>query len=316
MKNNFGKLIRAHDGFQVKFERVFNHNILTVWDALTHPEKLRVWFTDIEMDFKPGGKITFWFRDEAKTATYGELVSIEKPHRFVFTWEGELAVWELKEEGPATCRLTLTYSKMDDQYAVGASAGFHTLLGRLEAALEGQTQPYPFGTEENDPEQVQLRNEYGEVVYSAFPELKRHEPLLVEKLLHASAERVWQAITDKEQMKIWYFDIPVFRPEVGFEFEFYGTDSECREYLHKCKITALIPLQKLTYSWQYDGMAGISFVTFELVAKGDKTLLRLTHRGLGSFPTDNPAVFGRDSFNEGWTTFITVVLPDYLAKNP
>lgn len=35
-------------------------------------------------------------------------------------------------------------------------------------------------------------------------------------------------------MKQWYFDIKEFKPEVGFEFQFYGGTEEKR-YLHLCK---------------------------------------------------------------------------------
>jgi uncharacterized protein YndB with AHSA1/START domain len=31
---------------------------------------------------------------------------------------------------------------------------------------------------------------------------------------------VWKAITNAADMKQWYFDIPGFKPEVGFEFSF------------------------------------------------------------------------------------------------
>jgi len=49
-----------------------------------------------------------------------------------------------------------------------------------------------------------------------------HEPLIIERSYNASVEKVWQAITDKEQMKQWYFDVSDFKPEVGFEFTFNG----------------------------------------------------------------------------------------------
>jgi uncharacterized protein YndB with AHSA1/START domain len=33
---------------------------------------------------------------------------------------------------------------------------------------------------------------------------------------------VWLALTEKDLIKQWYFDLPEFRPEVGFIFEFTG----------------------------------------------------------------------------------------------
>lgn len=44
------------------------------------------------------------------------------------------------------------------------------------------------------------------------------EPFVIERVLNASVKKVWAAITDKAQMKIWYFDLEKFEPKVGFEF--------------------------------------------------------------------------------------------------
>src|SRR5215208_6163226 len=113
------------------------------------------------------------------------------------------------------------------------------------------------------------------------------EPIVIERVFNAPPSRIWKAITDKNEMKQWYFDLAEFKPEVGFEFQFYGGTEE-KKYLHLCRITEVIAGKKLTYSWRYDGYPGQSFVTFELFTDGDKTKVRLTHAGLQSFPTDNP----------------------------
>jgi len=52
------------------------------------------------------------------------------------------------------------------------------------------------------------------------------EPVLIERTLNASVDSVWQALTDNQKMKQWYFDIEEFEPEVGFEFKFYGGNEE------------------------------------------------------------------------------------------
>ena len=136
-------------------------------------------------------------------------------------------------------------------------------------------------------------------------------PFVIERTYNAPADKVWQAITDKDKMKQWYFDLEAFKPEVGFEFRFYGGSKE-KSYLHICKITEVIPGEKLTYSWQYDGYPGESFVTFELFAEGDKTRLKLTHTGLETFPAEKD--FARGSFAKGWTHIVGKLLPEYLEK--
>ncbi|HEY9362830.1 MAG TPA: SRPBCC domain-containing protein, partial [Chitinophagaceae bacterium] len=43
-------------------------------------------------------------------------------------------------------------------------------------------------------------------------------PIIVEQFIEASPEKVWQALTDKEQMKEWYFDMADFELEEGAVF--------------------------------------------------------------------------------------------------
>ena len=127
-------------------------------------------------------------------------------------------------------------------------------------------------------------------------------PFVIERTYDAPVGMVWQAITDKDHMKQWYFDLKEFKPEVGFEFQFYGGTPE-KQYLHLCKILEVVPQKKLSYSWRYDGYEGNSTVTFELFPEGGKTRLKLTHAGLETFPASNPDLV-RQNFVEGWTSLI------------
>jgi uncharacterized protein YndB with AHSA1/START domain len=136
------------------------------------------------------------------------------------------------------------------------------------------------------------------------------EPFIIERTYNAPVEKVWRAITDREQMKQWYFDIKEFKPVVGFEFQFEGGPDD-RSYLHLCKITEVVENKKLTYSWRYDGFEGISFVTWELFKEGNKTRVRLTHAGLETFPATNPD-FAKKNFEAGWTEITGKLLAEFL----
>jgi uncharacterized protein YndB with AHSA1/START domain len=140
------------------------------------------------------------------------------------------------------------------------------------------------------------------------------EPIVLERSFHAPADKVWQALTDKNKMKQWYFDIENFKPELGLEFQFYGETDDKKKYLHLCKITELIPGEKLTHSWRYDGYPGESFVKFELFDEGENTRLKLTHRGLESFPATNPDL-DKKNFVMGWNQIIGTNLPSFLEKS-
>jgi len=139
------------------------------------------------------------------------------------------------------------------------------------------------------------------------------EPFSIERILNAPASVVWKAITDKKHMKQWYFDLSEFKPEVGFQFQFYGVGHQGDRYLHLCQVTEVIPEKKLVYSWQYDGYEGLSFVCFELFAIGEKTKVKLTHAGLETFPVHPD--FAKESFAQGWTSLIGTLLKDYVEKS-
>jgi uncharacterized protein YndB with AHSA1/START domain len=136
------------------------------------------------------------------------------------------------------------------------------------------------------------------------------EPFVIERTLNAPAEKVWRAITDRDQMEKWYFNIAEFKLEPGFEFSFMGGNEDNR-YRHMCRITEVIPGKKLQYTWRYDGFEGLSYVTFELFPEGNATLLRLTHESLETFPTDDHN-FARENFVEGWTYIIGTSIKNFV----
>jgi uncharacterized protein YndB with AHSA1/START domain len=137
------------------------------------------------------------------------------------------------------------------------------------------------------------------------------KPFVIEKIVDAPVDRVWKAITDKDDMKQWYFDLAEFKPEVGFEFQFEGQNEE-RVFVHLCKVTEVVPRKKLTYSWRYKDHEGNSFVTFELSDESGKTKVKLTHAGLETFPP--LADFAKESFVAGWTEIIGIMLPAFVER--
>lgn len=138
-------------------------------------------------------------------------------------------------------------------------------------------------------------------------------PIIIEKTYNAPVATVWHALTSKEAMKQWYFDIADFKPETGFEFSFYGQGKEGESYLHLCKITDVTKEKKLRYSWRYEGYEGISYVTFELFAENGKTRLVLTHEGIETFPATANNAFAKENFMQGWTWLTGTGLAKYLA---
>ena len=134
--------------------------------------------------------------------------------------------------------------------------------------------------------------------------------LIIEQEYNAPLELVWRAITEKELMSKWYFDVSDFSPEVGFKFHFEG-GKEDKRYMHLCEVLEVIPLKRIKYTWTYEGYPGLSFVTFELSSVGEKTKVKLIHEGLETFTHPD---FARDNFVGGWEYLIYESLKAYLEE--
>jgi uncharacterized protein YndB with AHSA1/START domain len=135
---------------------------------------------------------------------------------------------------------------------------------------------------------------------------------VVERTYNVAAQKVWQALTDNEQLKQWYFKLAAFKAEPGFEFQF-DAQNKGVTYRHLCKVIEVTKGKKLSYSWSYQGYEGTSLVTIELFEEGNKTRVKLTHSGLETFPQDIPD-FKKENFEMGWTHFIGNALPSFLEK--
>ncbi|WP_159467747.1 SRPBCC domain-containing protein [Dyadobacter sp. 3J3] len=142
-------------------------------------------------------------------------------------------------------------------------------------------------------------------------EKEKNDPFIIERIYNVRSDKVWQAISDHEKMKQWYFEIEDFKPEVGFEFVFYG-GSDGKSFKHICVVTEVIEEKKLAYSWRYDGYPGNSVLTIELFPEDDKTRLKLTHEGLETFPPIDD--FKKENFAMGWNEIIGKILKEFVEK--
>jgi uncharacterized protein YndB with AHSA1/START domain len=139
----------------------------------------------------------------------------------------------------------------------------------------------------------------------------QEESLIIEYGYDAPVEKVWEALTDRDKMKEWYFDLDAFEARVGFRFQFYG-ENDGEKFLHQCVVTAVVPEKLLSYSWRYADYPGDSELSFELFPENGKTRLKLTHKGLETFPAGPD--FARTNFVEGWTYLTGKSLRDFVEK--
>jgi uncharacterized protein YndB with AHSA1/START domain len=137
------------------------------------------------------------------------------------------------------------------------------------------------------------------------------KPIVVEQTFDVSLVELWNAITELNQMRQWFFEIiEAFEPKVGFETKFV-IENEDKTFPHLWKITEVEPLRKITYNWKYEGYTGDSFVTFELFKQGKNTKLKLVHTIVKDFPGNIPE-FTRENCISGWNYFIKQSLMDFL----
>jgi uncharacterized protein YndB with AHSA1/START domain len=77
-----------------------------------------------------------------------------------------------------------------------------------------------------------------------------HENVKISVKVNAPVDKVWNALTNKEQMKNWYFDIPDLNQKEGNAFNFFESGEE-RKFHHHCEIAEVVPNEKLKHSWTY-----------------------------------------------------------------
>jgi uncharacterized protein YndB with AHSA1/START domain len=156
-------------------------------------------------------------------------------------------------------------------------------------------------------------NEYGVVT---APETMR-----LERLLPGPIELVWAYLTESEKRATWlasgHMDLQVGgRVELRFHHAELSTEKEPPEKYRQFDkpmtetghITRIEHGRLLAYTWS-EGSGFDSEVTFELTPKGDKVLLVITHRRLGSRET-------MVSVAAGWHAHLGILLDQLEGREP
>jgi uncharacterized protein YndB with AHSA1/START domain len=305
---------------EVIITRTINAPRELVFDAFTKKEHLEKWFgprgfrVTAETEPRVGGKYhiimhgTNELPEPFSSGDYpmkGEYTEFIRPERIAYTadlsghpqsWKDMLmsSIPNAEKENYLTGFVTITFDDLGGKTKLSVRSRFDS-----DAVRDGYVK---FQMTEGWELSFQKLEEYlaGTVV--------------VERTFDAPIERVWDAISNNDAMKQWYFKLPEFRAEVGFEFEFKGAPPGKEPFLHKCKVVEVIPGKKLAYSWRYEGWQGISTVAIELFAEGKQTKLRLTHSGLDSFAINNNPDLGAHNFVAGWTDIIGRSLKEFVEK--
>ncbi|WP_165044242.1 SRPBCC domain-containing protein [Dysgonomonas sp. ZJ709] len=140
-------------------------------------------------------------------------------------------------------------------------------------------------------------------------------PIVVEQLYPVPVSKAWEAITDKNQMKEWYFTIDDFELKQGAEFNFdVNVPDGDFIYHHRCVIKEIIPEKKFSHTWTHPSHSkGESLVTWSLHPVEGGTKVRLTHEGVENF-ADGGENFARENYVAGWTEILGTYLKEFLAE--
>jgi len=131
-----------------------------------------------------------------------------------------------------------------------------------------------------------------------------NQQLVLERTYEAPVEKVWQALTDINQMQQWFFPMMEgFEPKIGFSTQWDVTHNG-NVYPHLITVTESVPNEVIAYTWKYGGYPGNSIVRFALQPLENQTKLTLTHTVTESFEADQYPDFSKDSFTKGWTHFV------------
>jgi uncharacterized protein YndB with AHSA1/START domain len=138
-----GQLIEIdEDRVGVRFERRLAHPPERVWRAVTETDELAKWFParpEISGERQVGAALTFEYPDNQEPPETGEIVELEEPRLFAFTWrpgsggEPQLLRFELESDGNGT-KLVFTH-ELPRPDSAKVAAGWQLCLDDLELAL-------------------------------------------------------------------------------------------------------------------------------------------------------------------------------------
>jgi uncharacterized protein YndB with AHSA1/START domain len=142
------------------------------------------------------------------------------------------------------------------------------------------------------------------------------ESIMIERVFNASTTMIWKALTDNNELKLWYVDFKgKFKAEVGYVFEFETGPPEGKQWLHRAKVLEVIDNKKLVHSWSYPGYSGEAILTWELIEQEpEKTLLKMSFDFVKPFDPSVEALH-RSNFEAGWNELIGTNLVSYIKNN-
>lgn len=142
-----GSVCEVADGYELRFERVYDAPIEDVWELLTDPDRVEEWLGVADVELRIGGR--FRLLEVGGQGIAGVILTLEPRHVLEYTWDsaewtGGTVRYELSERDVGT-RLVFTHIhpvRSWDLFRYKSLAGWHTLLDLLELAIEGRPESW------------------------------------------------------------------------------------------------------------------------------------------------------------------------------
>jgi uncharacterized protein YndB with AHSA1/START domain len=124
-------------------EKVFNHSIDAIWNAITKAEELSTWFIKADFKAENGYKYTFTASEDKGCLTINGEVKASSPYTLVYTWVVEntnvetTVTWNLQPiEGGGT-KLHLKHSGISNYDGDTAVTMFESFSGGWDGCING-----------------------------------------------------------------------------------------------------------------------------------------------------------------------------------
>jgi uncharacterized protein YndB with AHSA1/START domain len=280
----------AGDRKRIRLKIRIDSDPTRIYDAMTNPLKLSIWLCDkAEVAVKLRGTVrltgshcvAYTFPEKEIKGTITEL----EPNRLMkFNWpisgKNSEVTFQIDDRG-RFCEFLVTHEKIPDKSAL--MDAWIIYLYNLQSLLKYQRPAY--------------RMDYGRIDTGS---IKR------EVFIEALPGVVFKALTDEQELQVWFAKDAVSEPQVDGKYSTGWKDKNGK--LHgPTTIKEIVENKKLVYDWvdETDGKVG-DLVTWELVRIGERTRVNFKHWGF------DPARYNKD-YMQGWHAFI-LTLKDYCES--
>lgn len=309
LSDHYGAFNKTGEVYEIRFERLLDHPVKQVWEAITQPQKLAKWLGETKLDLQIDGEVHIQFQD---MKIVGQILQFKNESLLEYTWTsqsfpGELSIvrFELFAEGESKTKLVFSERLVPTPYLKGAGTGWHYILDTLEMVLDNREIPAY-----TDDMRIEISAQVGPV-YKKLSEENAPADQPAAKaamLIRKPVAEVYEAMVNPAiTSKFWYTkgnERLDSGKDVKWEWEMYNVSAElCAHDIQKNKF--------IGFNWPSQG--GTTLVEWTFSAKdNNSTYLSITEKGWDAADKNLPGYLVGQT--EGWT-IVLAALKAFLEFN-